>query len=278
MLWTDIKDSFSPNFPLAIYIITAKNIRYRRWNRGAWNLFYNTYRTIDDLAIRCTNHLRNSCCLTDVNPHFIPSLLSGTDRISKCKQLLNSYDVVDTWASHHIVTLQLQIVSHVVSMGAFVPQCFDHMALGLVEEIVKYFPCLRKVWQFLINWYSLLDFFASDANVIVSRYRSYLDDCGQELDSFNTLRPRQKGRNVPEDTLKCIFLNKNVCISIQISLKFVPKAIEDTLALFQIMDFQWWLDYRRIYATPGLKQLITTSPIPFQLCASAPLNYFRWGV
>ena len=39
---------------------------------------------------------------------------------------------------------------------------------------------------------------------------------------INTLRPRQNGRHVPDDIFKCFFLNDNVWIAINISLKFVP--------------------------------------------------------
>ena len=38
---------------------------------------------------------------------------------------------------------------------------------------------------------------------------------------LNTLRPRQKGRQFPDDIFKWIFLNENVWIFIKISLKFV---------------------------------------------------------
>ena len=41
---------------------------------------------------------------------------------------------------------------------------------------------------------------------------------------INTLRPRQNGRRFADDTFKCIFLNENVRIFIEISLKFVPKG------------------------------------------------------
>ena len=41
---------------------------------------------------------------------------------------------------------------------------------------------------------------------------------------LNTLRPRQNGRHFADDILKCIFLNENVWILIEISLKFVPKG------------------------------------------------------
>ena len=42
---------------------------------------------------------------------------------------------------------------------------------------------------------------------------------------FNTLRPRQNGRHFADDTFKRIFVNENVRISINISLKFVPKGL-----------------------------------------------------
>ena len=43
--------------------------------RGFWCSLNNTYPIFMTLCIRCTNHLCDSCDLTDVNPHFIPSLL-----------------------------------------------------------------------------------------------------------------------------------------------------------------------------------------------------------
>ena len=60
---------------LVIYIIITKNIRYLLWNGGCWRSLINTYPIFLTPFIRCTNHLCDSCDLTDVNPHFIPSLL-----------------------------------------------------------------------------------------------------------------------------------------------------------------------------------------------------------
>ena len=40
---------------------------------------------------------------------------------------------------------------------------------------------------------------------------------------INTLRPRQNWRHFADDTFKRIFVNENVSIFIEISLKFVPK-------------------------------------------------------
>ena len=57
--------------------------------------------------------------------------------------------------------------------------------------------------------------------------------------TFNTLRPRQNGRHFPDDILKWIFLNENVWIPIEMSLKFVPKGqINNIPALVQIMAWR----------------------------------------
>ena len=56
---------------------------------------------------------------------------------------------------------------------------------------------------------------------------------------FNTLGPKQNGRPFPDDIFKCIYLNENVCIVVNISLKFVPRdPINDFPALFQIRPWR----------------------------------------
>ena len=56
---------------------------------------------------------------------------------------------------------------------------------------------------------------------------------------LNTLRPRQNRRHFADNIFKCIFLNENVWISINISLKFVPKGpIDHIPALVQIMAWR----------------------------------------
>ena len=81
--------------------------------------------------------------------------------------------------------------------------------------------------------------------------------------AFNILRPRQDGRYLADDVLKCIFLNENVWISLKIPLKFVPKGpINNILALVQIMA------WRR----PGYKPL--TEPmlvfVATHICVTRP--------
>ena len=55
----------------------------------------------------------------------------------------------------------------------------------------------------------------------------------------NTLRPRQHGRHFPDDIFRCIFLNENIWIAINISLSFIPKGpIDNIPALVQIMAWR----------------------------------------
>ena len=54
-----------------------------------------------------------------------------------------------------------------------------------------------------------------------------------------TLRPRQDGRHFPDDIFKWIFFNENVWISINISLKFVPRGpINNIPTLVQVMAWR----------------------------------------
>ena len=57
--------------------------------------------------------------------------------------------------------------------------------------------------------------------------------------AINTLRQRQNGRHFADDTLKHIFVHENVCIAIEISLKFVLKGpINNMPELVQIMAWR----------------------------------------
>ena len=80
---------------------------------------------------------------------------------------------------------------------------------------------------------------------------------------LNTLRPWQKGRHFPDDTFKCIFMNENVGISINISLKFVPKGLINNIpALVQIMAWH----------RPGDKPLSEPMVVrlPTHICVTRP--------
>ena len=85
---------------------------------------------------------------------------------------------------------------------------------------------------------------------------------------LNSLRPRQNRRHFADDIFKCNFLNGNVWILIEISLKFVLKGpINNITALVQIMARRraiiWTNDdpvQPRIYASLGLNELNEFSP------------------
>ena len=56
----------------------------------------------------------------------------------------------------------------------------------------------------------------------------------------NTLGQWQNGRHLANDIFKCIFLNGNLWIPIEISLKFVPRGpIDNIPALVQLMPWQY---------------------------------------
>ena len=67
---------------------------------------------------------------------------------------------------------------------------------------------------------------------------NWTDNCAVP-GAFNSLRPKQNGRHFADDIFKCIFLNDNIWISINISLKFVSKGpINNIPALVQIMAWR----------------------------------------
>ena len=77
------------------------------------------------------------------------------------------------------------------------------------------------------------------------------------------MRPRQNGRHFADDIFKCIFLNENVWIPIEISLKFVPKGpINNIPVLVQIMA------WRRSGDKP-LSEPIMVS-LPTHICVTRP--------
>ena len=80
---------------------------------------------------------------------------------------------------------------------------------------------------------------------------------------INILRPRQNGCHFPDDIFKWIFLNENVWISINISLKFVPRGpINNIPTLVQVMA----------WCRPGDKPLSEPMMVrlPTHICVTRP--------
>ena len=82
---------------------------------------------------------------------------------------------------------------------------------------------------------------------------------GIGIPMINTLRPRQDGRYFADDVLKCIFLNENVWISLNIP------------ALVQIMD------WRRPGDKPLSEPMLVI--VPTHICVTWPqwVNIKQWG-
>ena len=88
---------------------------------------------------------------------------------------------------------------------------------------------------------------------------------------INTLRLRQNSRHFSDDTFRCIFLNKNVWISINISPKLVLKGpINNIPALVQIMA--WRRSGDKPLSEPRMVSLLThicvTRPQWFNPCSA----------
>ena len=106
------------------------------------------------------------------------------------------------------------------------------------------------------------------------------------LKALKTLRPRQNGRHFVGDISKCIFLNENIWIWINISLKFVPKGhIHNIPSLVQILTWCqtgkkqtiiWTNDglgYWRIYASLRLREVNAKKRSRYPIIT---LNLWRW--
>ena len=88
------------------------------------------------------------------------------------------------------------------------------------------------------------------------------------FNDINTLRPRQNGRRFASDTFKRIFLNQNVFVLINFSLKFVPSGpINNIPTLVQVMA------WRR----PGTKPLSEPMMVrlPTHICVTRP-QWVKW--
>ena len=91
----------------------------------------------------------------------------------------------------------------------------------------------------------------------------WLGTCCNITFDVNSLRPRPNRRHFADDILKRIFLNENVRISIEISLKFVPRGpINNIPSLVQIMA------WRRPGDKPLSEPMMVSSPT--HICVTRP--------
>ena len=93
---------------------------------------------------------------------------------------------------------------------------------------------------------------------------------------LNSLRPRQNGRHFTDDIFICIFLNANVGIPIEISLKFIPQGpINNIPALVQIMA--WRRPGDKPLSGPMMVRLPTHICVTRPQCVSIKTVLLRYG-
>ena len=85
----------------------------------------------------------------------------------------------------------------------------------------------------------------------------------------NTLRPRQNGHHFPDDIFEWIIWNENAWISINISLKFVPRGpINNIPTLLQVMA--WRRPGDKLLSEPMMVRLTT------HICVTQPQWVKKW--
>ena len=120
-----------------------------------------------------------------------------------------------------------------------------------------YFPHALFSFAPCTLWLCQINNFEVEVEVGLILLSVYVNQC------VNTLRSRQNGPHFPDDIFKWIFLNENVWISINISLKFVPMdPINNIPTLVQVMA------WRR----PGDKPLseLMMVRLPTHICVTRP--------
>ena len=120
----------------------------------------------------------------------------------------------------------------------------------------SFWKCVsNKFWKNLIvNVLSLVSFqnlYNQIANSIMNVRTALLDHLTNVLflgvanrsywiNSISTLGSRKNGCHFPDNISTCIFLNGGICISLKISLKFVPKfRVNNIPSLVLIMAWRW---------------------------------------
>ena len=140
------------------------------------------------------------------------------------------------------------------------PECIQIMIRGLfLQRNDQYFK--YKIWY----WIKICDIYASIIKKILFRSPSGARDARnfQTPWYIESLKPRQDDCHFEDNIFTCIFLNEHVWISIDISLKYVPKGqINNIPALVQIMA--WCHPVDKPLSEPMLLNL------PMHICVTQP--------
>ena len=108
------------------------------------------------------------------------------------------------------------------------------------ESEFYHFHSRRYIWKCcLLNW---RPFCPGGDELIYTHDRSFTYGVRPSAGTLLTSKcnPGQNDHHFTQDIFKCIFLNKDVLISIKISLKFIPNGpISNIPQLVQIMAWHW---------------------------------------
>ena len=115
------------------------------------------------------------------------------------------------------------------------------MAIVITGSYLKCNKTFRSGWPFLIiscgaNISNISQVWKQPISKFIVSNVSAQDISRHNDDQLNTLRPRRTGSHFADDIFKCILLNGNLRISIQIPIKFISyDPINNNPALVQIM-------------------------------------------
>ena len=131
---------------------------------------------------------------------------------------------------------------------------WEHCARSKIDDMLEAEFLKAFYWRNLFGFLSKFWFQRCNQQAIISKGNGLMFNRQQTINhlnqwwsasllhiwiiswDLNTLRPRQNGRHFPEDIFKWIFLNESVWISINISLKFVPRGpINNIPTLIQVL-------------------------------------------
>ena len=143
----------------------------------------------------------------------------------------------------------------------------------MIESLFKHFECYLHHEHVLADEWLYIDRFLFCNNIAISAQKNTQLYSHRIIHKppwllwfmvhVNTLSPRQNGRHFPDDIFRCIFLNENVWISIEVSLKFFPKGpINNLPALVQIMA--WRRSGDKPLSEPMMVNLLT------HICVTRP--------
>ena len=141
----------------------------------------------------------------------------NTDRLL----LINNPQRVICHIYSHFVISPLKVWNGIELISVFVTYSTCILYMGLY--------CWNRGVQGMDTYYTsrysvVCNYLSMTSCLLVAHHSSYIRLVGWRQPHFNTLRPKQNGHHFADDNFKRIFLNENIRISIEISLRFFPKG------------------------------------------------------